>query len=115
MGFNRCHNRELFFGPEALGGIGAYDLRIEAGLSGVETIIRNIITPGNLRLIILLFLCTLQHVSGLTKPLLEYPKIKAPFLEGIHYRYICSFLTEHNLSLEIEPIKEVLPPRENDQ
>ena len=115
MGFNRCHNRDLFFGPEALGGIGAYDLRIEAGLSGIETIIRNIRTPGNARLIILLFLCTWQHVSGLTKPLLEYPKIKAPFLEGMHYRYIRSFLAEHNLSLEIEPIKEVLPPRENDQ
>ena len=37
------------------------------------------------------------------------------FLEGMHYNYICSFLAQHNLSLEIEPIKEFLPPRENDQ
>ena len=33
----------------------------------------------------------------------------------MHYGYIRSFLAEHNLSLDIEPIKEVLPPRENDQ
>ena len=115
MGFNFCNNRYLFFGPEALGGIGAYDLRIEARLSGDETIVRNIRTPGNARSIILLFLCNWQHVSGITKQLLKYPKIKAPFLEGINQRYIFSFLAEHNLSLEIEQIKEVLPPRENDQ
>ena len=71
MGFNQCHNRDLFFGPEDLGVIGAYDLRIESGLSGVENIIRNIRTPGNTRSIILLFLCTWQHVSELTKPLKE--------------------------------------------
>ena len=52
---------------------------------------------------------------GLTNHCLEYPKIKAPFLEGMYYMYICSFLAEHNLSLKIEPIKEVLPPRENYQ
>ena len=56
LGFNRCYNRELLFGPESLGGIGAYDLRIEAGLSGVETIVRNFRTPGNSKSIILLFL-----------------------------------------------------------
>ena len=33
----------------------------------------------------------------------------------MHYKYIRFFLAENNLSLEIEPIKEVLPPRENNQ
>ena len=33
----------------------------------------------------------------------------------MNYRYIRSFLSEHNLFLKIEPIKEVLPLRENDQ
>ena len=109
---NRHHSRELLFGPVDFGGLGAIDLRIEAGISGIETIIRNLRTPGTAQSIVLLFLQTWQHASGLTKPLLQYPQIYAPFLEGNHYKYIRNFLAEHDLSLEVGPIKAMLTPRE---
>ena len=83
---NRHHSRELLFGPVDFGGLRAIDLRIEAGISGIETIIRNLRTPGTAQSIVLLFLQTWQHTSGLTKPLMQYPQIYAPFLEGNHYK-----------------------------
>ena len=115
MVFNCCHSRNLLFEPDNLRGIGAYDLRIEARLSGVETIVRNIRTSGNTKSIILLFLCTYQHVSGVTKSLMEYPKLLVVFLEGMHYKYIRSFLYQHNLPLKTWTIKEIIPPIEHDQ
>ena len=52
------HSQELLFGPVEFGGLGAIDLRIEAGISGIETIIRNLRTAGTAQSIILLFLQT---------------------------------------------------------
>ena len=58
LSLNRNHSRELIFGTVEIGGLGAIDLRIEAGISGIETIIRNLRTPGTAQSIILLFLQT---------------------------------------------------------
>ena len=46
---------------------------------------------------------------------IKHPQINAPFLEGNYYKYIRTFLTDHNFSLEVGPIKEMLQPREYDQ
>ena len=47
MGFIRRYARDIVYGPKEFGGIGCLDMRIEAGLLAVETIVRNLIIPGH--------------------------------------------------------------------
>ena len=108
----KSHPEALLFGPRRYGGLGSLNLKIEAGLSGVETIIRNLRTNGNARTIITLFLHTWQHASGMSYPLLQYPSIHAPHLEGYYYSYIRSFLAQHQLNMEIHGINIIPPPHE---
>ena len=42
MGFVRTYARDIVFGPKDLGGIGCLDMRIEAGLGDIKTIVRNL-------------------------------------------------------------------------
>ena len=58
MGFIRTYARDIVFGPKDLGGIGCLDMRIEAGLGAIETIVRNLRTPGHGQTIITTFLTT---------------------------------------------------------
>ena len=60
LSLNRNHSRELLFGLVELGGLEAINVRIEAGISGIENIIRNLRTPGTSQSIILIFY---KHVN----------------------------------------------------
>ena len=111
----RSHPKALMFGPRSHGGLGTLDLRIEAGLGGIDNIVRNLRSPGKARSIINIFLHKWQHASGMSLPLLEYPSIHAPHLEGHYYVYIRQFLAIHQLSLEVYGLTPALPPRENDE
>ena len=88
MGFVRTYARSIVFGPKDYGGIGCLDMRIEAGLGAIETIVRHLRTPGHGQSIISAFLNKWQHVSGTSHPLLEYPDIRAPHLEGHFFTYV---------------------------
>ena len=48
-------------------------------------------------------------------PLLQYPSIPAPHLEGHYYVYLRQFLAQHRLRLEVHGLSPTLPPRENDE
>ena len=115
LGLPRSHPDALLFGPRRYGGLGILNLQIEAALSGVETIVRNLRTTGTADNIITLFLHKWQQASGMSHPLLQYPSIHAPHLEGHYYTHIRSFLATHQLSLEIHGIDILTPPRENDE
>ena len=115
MGFIRTYARDIVFGPKDLGGIGCLDMRIEAGLGAIETIVRNLRTPGHGQTIITTFLMTWQHVSGMSQPLMEYPKVRAPHLEGHFYTYIRSYCAKHDISIEINNITTLQPPRQLDE
>ena len=115
LGLPRSHPDALLFGPRRYGGLGILNLQIEAALSGVETIVRNLRTTGTADNIITLFLHKWQQASGMSHPLLQYPSIHAPHLEGHFYTHIRSFLATHQLSIEIHGIDILTPPRENDE
>lgn len=94
--------------------MGILDLRLEAGLSGIELLIRSLRTPGQPQSIVSMFLQQWQTASGMSMPLLEFPNIRAPHLEGFYYTYLRDFLATHEMSLEIDGITPATPPREND-
>jgi hypothetical protein len=85
MGIARTHAHALVFGPKSYGGIGCNNLRIEQGLDAVQNLIRQLQTPGYGKQLATIFLRTFQHASGLSMPLLQYPEIRAPHLEGHYY------------------------------
>ena len=111
MEFVRTYARDIVFGPKDLGGIGCLDMRIEAGLGAIETIVRNPRTPGHGQTMIKICLMTWQHVSGMARPLLEYPNVRAPHLEGHFYTYIRNYCAKHDISIEINDINTLQPPR----
>ena len=110
----RTHAHALVFGPRSYGGVGCNDLRIEQGLDSVQNLIRQLRTPGYGKQLAEIFLRTFQHASGLSKPLLQYPRIRAPHLEGHYYVHIRRFLAKHRASLEIDCIPESTDERLGD-
>jgi hypothetical protein len=48
-------------------------------------------------------------------PLLQYPALRAPHLEGHYYDHIGRFLAKHNASLEIEYIPRITQERQGDE
>ena len=114
MGFPRKYDRRVVFGPKIRGGLGCLDMRVEAGLGAIETIVRNLRTPGHGQSIINIFLRKWQHVSGMSRPLLQFPTIRAPHLEGHLYTYVRQYCAEHNISIEINGIGIQKPPRQGD-
>jgi hypothetical protein len=104
MGIARTHAHVLVFGPKPYGGIGCNDLRIEQGLDAIQNLIRQLRTPGYGKHLATIFLRTFQNASGMSLPLLQYPNIRVPHLEGHYYAHIRRLLAKHNASLEIDCI-----------
>lgn len=88
LGIIRTHPHLLVFGTRSYGGIGCQDLRVEQGISSVENLIRQLRTPGYGKDIATVFLRWNQHASGLSLPLLQYPSVRAPHLDGYYYANI---------------------------
>ena len=76
--------------------------------------IRTLCTPGQDQEIVKRFLITFQLASGLSKPIFQYPKLRAPHLEGHFYKHLRNFLVSNNLSFEIAGIETATPPQEFD-
>jgi hypothetical protein len=62
-----------------------------------------------------MFLRTFQNASGMSLPLLQYPEIRAPHLEGHYYAHIRRFLAKHNASLEIDCVPSPTQERQGDK
>jgi hypothetical protein len=101
IGIIRTHPHSLVFGTRSYGGIGCQDLRVEQGISSVENLIRQLRTPGYGQDIATIFLRWNQHTSGLLLPLLQYPPIQAPHLDGYYYTNMRRFLARTDGSIEI--------------
>ena len=115
IGIIRTHPHSLVFGTRAYGGIGCSDLRIEQGLAAIENIVRQLRTPGYGKDIATVFLKWFQHSSGLSQPLLQYPKVRAPHLEGYYYSNMRRFLAKYSGSLEIDCVPRSKKERDGDE
>ena len=111
----RTHDHSLVFGSRSYGGIGCQDLRIEQGISSVENLIRQMRTPGYGKDIATVFLRWFQHASGISLPLLQYPKGRAPHLEGYYYANMRRFLAKINGSIELTCVPLPTDERSGDE
>jgi hypothetical protein len=78
-------------------------------------LIRQLRTPGYGNQLATIFLQTFQNASGLSQPLMQYPTIRAPHLEGHYYAHIRRFLAQNNASLETECIPKLTYERQGDE
>lgn len=51
----------------------------------------------------------------MSRPLLQFPTIRAAHLEGHLYTYVQQYCAEHNISIEINRIEIQKPPRQGDK
>ena len=114
MGMSRKTPAYLRHGPREYGGIAIPDLRLESKIDQLELIIRTLRTPGTLQQLIIVHLNTLQHNSGLSKPLFQYPEQRAPHLEGHFYPHFRKSMAAINLPLTIPSITIPALEREKD-
>ena len=63
----------------------------------------------------MMFLKTIQLASGISQPIIQYPMVRTPHLEGHFYKHLRKFLGSNNLSFEIAGIETATPPREYDR
>ena len=72
-------------------------------------------TPGYGKDIATVFLRWNQHASGLSLPLLQYPSVRAPHLDGYYYSTLRRFLARSNGSLEVECVPTPTTERWGDE
>jgi hypothetical protein len=77
--------------------------------------IQQIQTPGYGQEITTVFLRWNQHALGLSQPLLQFPSIRAPHLDGYYYSNMRRFLARHKGSLEIECVPKPTKERYGDE
>ena len=115
IGIIRTHDHSLVFGTRSYVGIGCQDLCSEQGISSVENLIRQMRTPGYGKDIATVFLRWFQHASVISLPLLQYPKGRAPHLEGYYYANMGRFLAKTDGSLEIACVPHPVVERSGDE
>jgi exonuclease III len=101
MGYNSRMSRKATYGPTKYGGLDFRDLKIEQGVESIRLLMRHLRIPGQPQQMLLITLDQLQHNSGLGTPLLEFPDIRAPHLEGLWIPQIRKFLQRIHGSLRI--------------
>ena len=105
----------MVFGPRSYGAIEGIDVGNEQGMQMIDNLMRTLRTPGNGQSMVKVFLVTFQHVSGCQQPLLQFPKQRAPHLEGYFYPYLRQFLADNESSLEVACVKPLQTEREDDR
>ena len=101
MRYPRRLARALVHGPRSHGGLAFPSLKTIQGSSKIKLLIRHLRTPGQPRFLSLIVLDRLQHMSGIGIPILEYPSIHLPHLEGIWLPSARQYLSEIDGSLTI--------------
>ena len=82
LGYNRRLAHDLAFCPRNLGGLGLNHLRTLAYSSQLSLLIRHLRNPGQPGTLTKINLNRLQHTSGVSFPVLEFPSRPLPHLEG---------------------------------
>ena len=115
MGYVKSFKRDLIYGPSRYGGQGFHNLRYEQGIQAIILLIRTLRSPGQPQQKFLITLDRQQAQSGFSKPLLQYPALRAPHLEGYYTTMIRNFLKTQRASIDIAGLEVYPSLRLNDQ
>jgi hypothetical protein len=101
LGYPKSLSRTVVFGSRFYGGLEFGHLATVQGSEKLVMFIRHLRTSGQPHDFSLIVLEHLQHQAGGGYPLLEFPKPELPYLEGIWFPTVRSYLSEISGSLRI--------------
>ena len=115
LGYVHSFKRDLIYGPTRYGGQGFHNLIYEQGIQAVILLIRTLRSPGQPQQKLLITLDRQQAQSGFSKPLLQFPALRAPHLEGYYINMIRKFLKTQRASMDIADLEVYPTLRLNDK
>ena len=114
-GFVSTMKRAIVFGSRQSGGLGFRHPYTEQGIAHIVKIFQTLRTPGQSQHLLLICIHEWQLNSGMSFPLLEFPKRPCPHLEGQWLLSTRQFLSSLNASITLTKSYTLPHLREHDQ
>ena len=102
LGYNRTYPHAVAFASLRLFGCGLWDLRIEQGLSQVQSILDYIGTDHKVGRVVLISLHSLQVEAGVSYDLLAVPNPPLPYLSECWLLSLRRFCAKYDVSLRVK-------------
>ena len=115
MGVNRNMHRAVVYGPTGYGGLGFKCLSTEQGIQQIEHLVGHLRLCTTIGKLITIALSLHQLTAGISRPLLEFPDIKIPYLDKGWFTSIRDFLSAVNGSVHIPNQFALTKARNNDR
>ncbi|KAI2513929.1 hypothetical protein MHU86_313 [Fragilaria crotonensis] len=114
LGYNRHYPHAVAFAPSSVFGCGLIDLRVEQGLTHIQSFIDYVGTQHKVGQVMLISLRHLQIESGVSFDLLSSPQIELTYLTDCWILHLRKFCAEHNISIYVKKNRLPLISREGD-
>ena len=102
MGYARSIPHAIVYGPQFLGGIGLRSFYDEQGSSKMELVLKHFRSSTMVTTQLHIALAWCQRMSGISKPILEFPSITLPHLETSFFPSLRAYLSSTNSALVLE-------------
>ena len=102
MGYAKSTPHAIIYGPKSLGGIGLRSFYDEQGSSQMELVLKHFRSSTMVSTQLNIALAWCQRMSGISKPILEYPSIQLPHLETSFFPSLRAYLSSTNSALILE-------------
>ena len=113
-GFNKHYPHAVAFAPTSVFGCGLIDLRIEQGLTHIQSLLDYVGTQQRVGLVMLISLRHLQVEAGVSYDLLATPKTELVYLTDCWILGLRKFCAEYHISLRVRRNRVPSVSREGD-
>jgi hypothetical protein len=101
-GFSRTMSLAVRYGPKELGGAGFLTLETLQGEGQILNVLKHLRTNSNISCVLKSTLAWAQLVAGVREPILEYPSLRLPHLEGRLFPSMRKFLHAIEGSISVD-------------
>jgi hypothetical protein len=102
MGYAKSTPHDIIYGPKSLGGIGLRSFYDEQGSSQMELVLKHCRSSTMVSTQLHIALAWCQRMSGISKPILEFPSINLPHLETSFFPSLRDYLSSTDSALILE-------------
>jgi hypothetical protein len=114
-GFSRSMSLAVRYGPKELGGAGFLTFETLQGEGQILNLLKHLRTNSNISSVLKSALGWAQLVAGVEEPILAFPSLALPHLEGRLFPSIRRFLHTIKGSIEVEAPSVPAPQRQHDR
>ena len=114
LGYNKHYPHAVAFAPQSLFGCGLSDLRLEQGLSQIQSLLDYVGTDHKVGTVMIISLRNLQTEAGVSYDLLRHPTSRLPYLTDCWLLSVRRFCADHNISFQVKSNRLPLLARDGD-